>query len=178
MKKAILLIITILLVGCSKTFDYVNEININVEVNVTDMVEIEPNVMRFSTVRQDQLSETFQITQVELLDTGWGEFPYESHFIEEKDWKEYVEILNSLFAEISENDSLGGDVLYRTGPKAKLTITLQSENHVIECEFYQDSSNQLSSLTINYSDGNDIDVLKDYEDGYEEFLSRLNDLIG
>ncbi len=179
MKKGLLIfLMTIFLVGCSHDPGTANDVAVDVTVNVTRLVETEPGVYHFSIQEQIELSETFEITQIELLDTGWGEFPYESHLIEEKNWKEYVEILNDLFSSLSETDSLGGDVCCRLGPKAKLVITLQRDNRVMECEFFQDSTNRISGMAIHYSDGVDVDVYKGYDEGYAAFYTRLNDLIG
>lgn len=177
MKKVILIALFLLLAGCTNKIDYVNEVDVDVLVNVMHMIEIEENTLTFETLRLEHVEETFQITQIEMLDTGWAEFPYESHFIDEKDWGKYVSLLNDLFVEISQNDTLGGSMYQRLGPKAKLIITLQSDNFLIECGFFQDSNEEISMMEINVSNSIDINEHNYYREDYNTFYARLNEII-
>lgn len=178
MKKLLIVISILLLSGCSsKQEEYVNEVDVDVVVNVTEWVAIDENTSQFTVIREEDLLETFEITQIELLENGWGEFPYVSSFIDEKDWGKYIDIIKDVFDEISENNSIGGSTFGWVGPKAKLIITLQSDNLVLECEFYQNSSNQISGMTINYTNGDDINVTKRYDDDFNELYTKVNDII-
>ena len=69
-------------------------------------VEIDENTHQFTIIREEDLLETFEITQIELLETGWGEFPYVSSFVDEKDWGKYIDIIKDAFDEISENNQI------------------------------------------------------------------------
>lgn len=180
MKKLFLIFIIILLLSsCSnKQNKFVNEIDIDVVVNVADWVAVDDNMYQFTVLRQEDLLETFEITQIELLETGWAEFPYESSFIDKKDWGEYLDIIRDLFDEISNNDSIGGSNIRRIGPKAKLIITLQSDSLVLKCEFFQDSSEHIALMKISYTNSDDINVFKEYNEEYNEIFTRLNEIIG
>ena len=178
MKKLLLVITILLLSGCSsKQEEYVNEVEVDAIVNVAEWVAVDENTHQLTVIRQEDLLETFEITQIELLETGWGEFPYESSFIDEKDWGKYLNITKDLFEKISETDSLGGSNILRTGPKAKLIITLQSDNLVLKCEFFQNSSEQISMMKIIYTNSDDINVWKDYNDDFNEIYTSLNELL-
>ncbi len=178
MKKLLVVISILLLSGCSsKQEEYVNEVDVDVVVNVTEWVSIHENTHQFTIVREEDLLETFKITQIELLENGWGEFPYVSGFVDEKDWGKYIDIIKDVFDEISANNSIGGSTFGWVGPKAKLIITLQSDNLVLECEFYQNSSNQISGMAINYTNGDDINVTKRYEEDFNEIYTKLNNII-
>jgi hypothetical protein len=167
-----------LLSGCSTSKEeFINEINVDVTLSITGVTNLGDNTYQFGTIRQEELVETFEITQIESLDTGWGEFPYESTFINEKEWDSYLDIIKDLFDSISMNDSIGGGVGPWTGPKAKLLITLQSNNLVLICEFYQDSTEHISGMAIRYTDSNDINEIKMYAEDYSEIYTRLNEII-
>lgn len=177
MKKIFILFVVLILTGCSNKVDFVNEINVDVVVNVTELVELDNGTRQFDTIRQVELLETFEITQIELLETGWAEFPYESGFLDEKDWGKYIDIIQDIFSEVSETNSIGGGTGGRVGPKAKLIITLQSDNLILECKFYQDSNEELVMMIINYTNSEDINVTKEYRDDFSEYYTRLNDLV-
>lgn len=180
MRKLLLILsLLVLIVGYTLIYDKtVDSIDVNVLLNITGTVPVEgsPDVYQFTVVDQQSLIGSFDITEIEILTTGFAEFPYESEFIE-RQWDEYSVILQDLFDEISENDSLGGSNSIIIGPKAKLIISIKNDTDTIICEFYQDENEELVNLRIKYIDADGDTEHKYYTDGYTEIFDSLNNLL-
>ncbi len=180
MKKLLIVITILLLSGCSgKQEENLNEVNVNIVINHAEMVLQDDGSYQSDIIRQEIVLRTFEITQIELLENGWGEFPYISSFIDKTKWDSYLEVIKEIFAfnEKSEITIYNSGIGPLAGPKAKLIITLQSDNLILECEFYQNRIKELASMRINYFKGEDIDASFIEYGLYDNFYPRLNDII-
>ena len=180
MKRLIIITLFIfLLTGCNINEEKIYSVDVDVILNITDMIEVEdnPGVLRYSIIGQEDLIDVFVITEIEMLTTGFAEFPYESIFID-KDLDEYETILQELFDQIADGDTLGGWLDHMVGPKAKLIVTMQNDTSTIVCEFYQDENLDITHLIIQHINEDGVKESKEYSiETYSGIFTKLSNLL-
>ena len=179
MKRVVIIALFIfLLTGCNFNEDKIYSVDVDVTVYIMDMVEVEdnPGVLRFTIVDQVDLLDTFNIIEIEKVTTVYGEFPSERKIID-KNIDEYRDIIQELFDEISDGNSLGGDLARKSGAPLKLIITMQSDTDKIIIEFFQDDTGKIVNLLIQYIDSNEDSEIKDFNGMYSEIYLKLDKLI-
>ncbi|KFZ26825.1 MAG: hypothetical protein KQ78_00954 [Candidatus Izimaplasma bacterium HR2] len=180
MKRVVIIALFIFsLTGCNFNEEKIYSVDVDVILNITDMIEVEdnPGVLRYSIIRQEDLIDVFVITEIEMLTTGFAEFPYESIFVD-KGLAEYETILQELFDQIADGDTLGGWLDHMVGPKAKLIVTMQNDTSTIVCEFYQDENLDITHLIIQHINEDGVKESKEYSfETYSGIFTKLSDLL-
>lgn len=176
MKKIVFLLsfsILLFFLGCAN--NSTNQVEVNLNLDIYEGVT-EGNVLTFEYSQTINVDSTYEIISIEKLTTGWGEFPYESYFIDENEFTKYISGIETYLNQISEN-SIDESMSYKLGSKAKLIIILSDGNSDITIHFYQNYSNEISGSMIKYVDYQSIDFIHYFTDDDEIDYSSINDVI-
>lgn len=163
MKKicsTVLFIILSFMVGC--TSDAINEIEIKMNLDIYEGVT-EGNTLSFEYAQTIHVKNTYKIVSIETLTTGFGEFPYESYFVEESEFTNYVTGIEMYLDQVSETN-LEESIDYMLGSKAKLIIVLSDGTSEVTIFFYQNESNKIGGSMIQYVDDESIDFIHYFYD--------------
>ncbi len=165
MKKIIILasFLTIfLLCGCSSA---ANQVDVNMDLDIYEAVT-EGNTLTFEYSEEINVEDAYEITSIEELTTGFGEFPYESVFVNKKEFSKYINGIEDYLTQISANP-IADSITRVLGSKAKLIVTLSDGNSDIIIYFYQNDSNEIGGSAIAYVDYQNIDFIHYFrsEDG-------------
>ncbi len=163
----------VFLLGC--TNNSINQVEINMNLDIYEGVT-EGNVLAFEYSQTINVASTYEIISIEKLATGFGEFPYESYFIEENEFTEYVSGIKAYLTQISQN-SIAESTTYMLGPKAKLIIILSNGNSDITIHFYQNDSNEISGSMIKYTDYQSVDFIHYFRTDDEIDYALINEII-
>ena len=103
MKRLLVLLILTMLVGCSSEEALVEEIDINLRLDSSGFVQddINPELSRYMVTDTVWVIDSYDIFKIELLSTGFGEFPYESDFVT-NGINDYGDVLQELFDELAD----------------------------------------------------------------------------
>jgi hypothetical protein len=157
-------------VGC--TNNSTDQVVVNLNLDIYEGVT-EGNVLTFEYSQTININSTYKITNIEILSTGWGEFPYESYFIEENEFPKFKNEIDGYLTQISEN-SIPESIGYKLGSKAKMIITLSDGNSDITIHFYQNDSNEIAGSMIEYTDYQSIDFIHYFRSDDEIDYSIIN----
>lgn len=161
------------LIGCSNDSD--NQIDVDLSLDIYETVT-EGNTMSFEFSKTIIINSTYEIISIEKLNTIFGEFPYESYFINEREFSTYLNGVETYLSQISVN-SINESMGHMLGPKAKLIITLSDGSSDIEIHFFQDESNEISGSMIAYTDYQSIEFKHYFRDDDEISYFEINEVI-
>jgi hypothetical protein len=163
-------LITVFLFGCSNEPD--NFVEVKMNLDVYELVA-EGNILTFEYSETINIESTYEIVSIEELLTGFGEFPYESHFINEKDFSKYLDGIEDYLTQISAN-SITDSMPYMLISNAKLKVVLSNGNSDISIEFFQNESNEISGSMISYTDYQNIDFKHYFSNDDDILYTEIN----
>ncbi|MFK5883278.1 MAG: hypothetical protein QM489_02940 [Candidatus Izemoplasma sp.] len=178
MKRMLVLLLLVMLVGCSSEDVLVKEIEINLRLDSSGDVQddVYTSFSQYMVTDTVWVIDSYDIFEIELLSTGFGEFPYESDFIT-NDLNDYGVVIQELFDKLADETYVKSAVLVMLMPKAKLIITMNNETSTIDLEFYQNADGELIYLKVVYTNAFDIEYIKEYRSGYENIFLQFDNLI-
>jgi hypothetical protein len=147
--------------------------NVDIDLRVYEYNTID-DVTTFDYAKTLNLSHTYEILSIEFLESDYGVFPYESSFLDEKDYNQYIGALQDYFDRISE-DVISDSNIRLNILKPKLEVTLTYDNTLINIKFYQDSTGEIVSSHLEYVDDNGNDLYHIFNENSSIEYSEFNE---
>lgn len=176
MKKIIsifLILMTFFILGCIGEND--KQIIVYIDLDIYEELT-KGNRMTFTYYETIEIESTYEVTSIEQLTNDYGEFPYESVLIDEKDYSKYVSGLKLYLDQISET-TISESISYMLISKPKLLITLSNGNSDIFINFYQNSNNSITGSAIAYKNYKDVDFIHYFRDDPAIDYKEINIMI-
>lgn len=175
MKKLFFTVLSIFLVSTLTSCgdETVDELNLDFHMNDYILVKNQ-DVIRFEFQETIEINQTYSIISIEELTTGFGEYPYESVFLDESKFNDFSIIILELSDALNDlelDDQIFSDLEF----KPKYTITLTSGISDIVFRFYQDLDGNISKLRIDYNDNENREIMvyiNEHLDTVYEMLSN------